>query len=72
MYQAARETIVVPTVAPVLRLLPKCRSGRSNYLPARCLMVADWGRRQGVVATTSLIFSNGVIQPSVSRGRRLS
>ena len=33
---------------------------------------ADWLPRQGVVATTSLIFSNGVIQPSVSRGRRLS
>jgi hypothetical protein len=29
-------------------------------------------RRQGVVATTSLIFSNGVIQLRVSRGRRLS
>jgi len=21
---------------------PMCRSGRSNYLPARCLMAADW------------------------------
>jgi hypothetical protein len=31
----------------------------------------DW-RSQGVVATTSLIFSNGVIQLSVSRGRPLS
>jgi hypothetical protein len=35
-------------------------------------IATDHGRSQGVVATTSLIFSNGVIQPSVSRGRPLS